>query len=96
LSRAHSRFSCLGKDVEFVVRRQQLDLDARPRLLPGLIDQMLLQTGQATLRCADQVKHRRVGCAHLGQDLLGRHAAVHQPDAAALAVLPLDAFEKPA
>ena len=38
--------------------------------------------------------HRRVGRAHLGEHLFGRHAAVHQPDPARLAVLPLDAFEK--
>jgi hypothetical protein len=39
--------------------------------------------------------HRRVGRAHLGEHFLSRHAAVHQPDAARLAVLPLDAIEKP-
>ena len=39
--------------------------------------------------------HWRVGGAHLGEHLLGRHAAVHQPDAARLAVLPLDALKKP-
>ena len=55
---------------------------------------MLLQTRQATLRRAHQVMHRRVGRAHLGEHLLGRHAAVHQPDAARLAVLPLDPLEK--
>ena len=75
--------------------RQQLDLHAGSRLLPRLGDQMLLQTRQATLRRAHQVMHRRVGRAHLGEHLLGRHAAVHQPDPARLAVLPLDALEKP-
>jgi hypothetical protein len=34
--------------------------------------------------------HRRVGGAHSRQHLLGRHAAVHQPDPARLAVLPFD------
>jgi hypothetical protein len=34
------------------------------------------------------------GGAHLSQHLLGRHAAVHQPNAARPAVLPLDAFKK--
>jgi hypothetical protein len=38
--------------------------------------------------------HRRVGCAHLGEHFLGRHAAVHQPDAARLAVLSFDLLEK--
>ena len=39
--------------------------------------------------------HRWVGGAHLGEHLLGRHAAIHQPDPVRLAVLPLDAPEKP-
>ena len=38
--------------------------------------------------------HRRVGRTHLGEHLLGRHAAVHQPDAARLAVLSLNVIEK--
>jgi len=38
--------------------------------------------------------HRRVGRAHLGEHLFGRHAAVHQPDAARLAVLSFDLLEK--
>jgi hypothetical protein len=38
--------------------------------------------------------HRRIGRTHLGQHGLGRHAAVHQPDAPRLAILPLDALEK--
>jgi hypothetical protein len=108
-SRAHSRFlpptdralfgdtvAALRKDVELAVLRQQLDLDTGPRLLPRFVDQMLLQTGQATLRRADQVTDRGVGRAHFGQHLLGRHTAVHQPDPACFAVLPLDAFEKAA
>ena len=56
---------------------------------------MLLQARQATLRRAHQIMHRRVGRAHLSEHLLGGHAAVHQPDPASLAVLLLDAFEKP-
>jgi hypothetical protein len=32
--------------------------------------------------------HRRIGLAHLGQHVLGGDAAVHQPDASGLAVLP--------
>jgi hypothetical protein len=38
--------------------------------------------------------HRRIGRAHLGEHFLGRHAAVHQPHSANLAVLLLDAFER--
>jgi hypothetical protein len=87
--------AALGKDIEFTLLRQQLDLHAGSRLLPRLGNQMLLQTRQATLRRAHQVMHRRVGRAHLGEHLFGRHAAVHQPDAARLAVLSLDVVEKP-
>jgi hypothetical protein len=38
--------------------------------------------------------HRRVGHAHLGKHLFGRHAPVHQPDPARLAVLSFDMLEK--
>ncbi len=38
--------------------------------------------------------HRRVGRAHLGEHFFGRHAAVHQPDPARLAVLSFDMLEK--
>src|ERR1700730_18426861 len=64
------------------------------RLLPRLSDQMLFQTRQATLWRAHQIMHWRVGCARLGEHFLGRHAAVHQPDPARLAVLTLDPLEK--
>ena len=86
--------AALGQDVELALLRQQFDLHSGSRLLPRLGDQRLLQARQATLRRAYQVMHRRVGRAHLGQQLLGRHAAIHQPDAARLAVLPLDTLEK--
>jgi hypothetical protein len=56
---------------------------------------MLLQARQAPLWRAHQVMHGRIGGAHLDEHLLGRHAAVHQPDPARFAVLPLDALEKP-
>jgi hypothetical protein len=55
---------------------------------------MPFQMRQATLRRAHQVMHRRVGRAHLGEHLFGRHAAVHQPDSAGLAVLSFDMLEK--
>src|SRR5580693_3079575 len=87
--------AALGQDVELALLRQQLDLDAGSRLLPRLSDQMFFQTRQATLWRAHQIIHWRISRAHLGEHLLGRHAAVHQPDATRLAVLPLDAIEKP-
>jgi hypothetical protein len=40
--------------------------------------------------------HRRIGLAHLGEHLFGRHATVHQPHPARFAVLPFDALKKPA
>ena len=58
------------------------------------LDQMLLQTRQAPLWRPHQVMHRRVGRAHLGKHLFSRHAAVHQPDAARLAVSSFDLLEK--
>jgi hypothetical protein len=62
----------------------------------GLGDKGLLQPGQTALRRADQILHRWIGGAHLGQHRFGRHAPVHQPDPARLAVLPLDPIEKAA
>jgi len=47
----------------------------------------VLQAVQAPLGRADQVLHRRVGLAHLGQHFLGRDPPVHQPHPP---VLPLD------
>jgi hypothetical protein len=38
-------------------------VDAGPRLLPRFVDQMLVQTRQAALWCADQIKDRRIGRA---------------------------------
>ncbi len=80
----------LGEDVEFVVLGQQFDLHALPRLLPGLLQQMLLQPVQAALGRSHQILHRRIAGAHLGQHRLGGHAAIHHPDAPRLAVLLFD------
>src|ERR1700760_1017594 len=55
---------------------------------------MFLQACQTALRRAHQIMHRRVGGAHLGEHLLGRHTAVHQPHASRLAVLLLNAFRR--
>ena len=68
----------LGKDVELISLRQELDPDTGPRLLPRFVDQMLLQTRQAAFRRAYQVKDRRVGRAHLGQHLLGTPRSISQ------------------
>src|SRR6266550_4871654 len=86
--------AALRQNVELAFSRQKVDWHAGSRLLPRLSDQMLLQARQAALRRAHQVVYRRVGSAHLREHLLGRHAAVHQPDPTRLAVLPLDALEK--
>src|SRR5207244_2046305 len=87
--------AALGQDVELALLRQQLDLDAGSRLLPRLSDQMFFQTRQATLWRAYQIMYWRVGRAHLGEHFLRRHAAVHPPGAADLAVLPLAAIDNP-
>src|SRR5580693_10433325 len=80
----------VGENIEFAIARQELDPDPRPGLLPGLREEVLLQSGQAALGRADEVLDRGIGPPHLGQHHLGRDAAVHQPDAPRLAVLPLD------
>src|SRR5215470_10436251 len=78
------------------VLRQQLHLYTRPRLMPWLLQQLLLISGETTLRRADQVLHRWIARAHLLQDLFGWNAPIHHPDAARLAVLLLDASQKAA
>src|ERR1700680_3520471 len=62
--------------------------------MPGLVQQLLLVSGETALRRADQVLHRWIARAHLLQDLFGRNAPVHHPDATRLAVLSLDARQK--
>jgi hypothetical protein len=80
----------LREDIELLVLREQLDLDAFARLAPGLGDQMLFQPVQPSLRRSDQILHGRVTGPHFGQHSLGRHAAIHHPDPPRLAVLRLD------
>jgi hypothetical protein len=84
----------LGVNVEFVVLRQKLDLDAFARLAPGLVEKMLFEARQASLGRSHQILHGRVGGAHLSENILGRHAAVHHPHAPRLAVLALDRVEE--
>src|SRR5437016_6137715 len=74
--------AALCQNVELAFLRQELDLHTGSRLLPPLSDEMLLQARQAALRRAHQVMHGRVSSAHVGEHLLGRHAAIHQPDGA--------------
>ena len=68
-------------DIAVAQGEGEIEPDRGSRLLPRLSDQMLLQARQADLRRAHQLMHRRVGRAHFGEHLLGRHAAVHQPPA---------------
>ena len=83
-----------GEDIELAVLGQQFDLHPLARFLPGLVEEQLLKLGQAPLRGADQIAHRRIALPHLGQNRLGRDAAIHQPDAPRLAVLRRDLGEK--
>ena len=85
----------LGEDIELVVMGQQFDLDARPRLLPGLLDQMLLQPVQSALGRSHQILHGRMAGAHFRQNRLGGHAAIHRPDAPRLAELLFDLAQCP-
>ena len=81
----------LGEDIELAVLGQQLDLDARrgplARACPA---RCFSKSGEAPLRRSDQILHRRIAAAHLGQHLFGRDAAIHHPDPPGLAVLLLD------
>jgi hypothetical protein len=72
-----------------------LTLHAFPRVLPGLVHEVLLQPVQPSLRCSYQILHGRVAVAHLGQHGFGRHTAIHHPDPARLAVLLLDLAKEP-
>jgi hypothetical protein len=94
MARSLTPVEALGKDIELVVVGKQLDLNALADLLPRLVEQVLLQPVQPSLGRADDVLHRRIAVAHLGQDRLGRHAAVHHPDPPRLAVLLLDPGEE--
>ena len=70
--------------------RQQFDLDTLTHRLPRQAEQRLLQFGKPALGGADEIGDGRIGLAHLGKHLLGRNAAIHDPDALGLAVLGLD------
>jgi len=80
----------LREDIELAIHVQELDLYVRSGLLPGLSRKVSFEAAQASFRRADQILHRRIGLAHLGQRFLGGNAAVHQPDPPRLAVLPFD------
>jgi ATP-dependent helicase/nuclease subunit B len=53
----------VGENIEFAIARQELDPDPRPGLLPGLREEVLLQSGQAALGRADEVLDRGIGMA---------------------------------
>ncbi len=55
--------------------------------MPRPIKQRLLQFGKPSLGGTDEIGDGRIGLAHLGQHLIGRNAAIHDPDAVGLAVL---------
>ena len=69
---------------------QKLDLDALARLSPRLVEEMLFEAREAALRRSHQITHGRVAGAHFGENFLGRHAAIHHPNASRLAVLAFD------
>src|SRR5205085_4599903 len=51
----------VGQNIEFAIARQELDPDPRPGLLPGLREEVLLQSAQAALGRADEVLDRGIG-----------------------------------
>ena len=83
-----------GQHVQLPLLRQQLDIDAFAGLLPGLVQQVLLQLTEPALGRTHQVLHRRIAGPHLGQHLFGGDAPIHHPDPAGLAVLRLDLLEE--
>jgi hypothetical protein len=66
----------LGKDMEFGVLGQQFDLNALAGLLPRLVQQVLLQTTQASLGRADGIVQfcRRPCTAQRTHEFRVRHA----------------------
>ena len=50
--------------------------------------------GEPPLGRADEIGDGRLGGAHLGENVLGRNAAIHHPDALRLAVLRLDLVQE--
>src|SRR5207249_9280705 len=107
LSRAHSRFNWRRRIARSLATRSRFC--AKTYSSPSCGNSLTCTPGRASChglatRCfSKRVRrpfgvptrmHRRVGGAHLGKHLLGRHAAIHQPDTARFAVLALDALEK--
>jgi hypothetical protein len=84
----------LRQHVEFRVLGQQLDVDARPHLLPGQSNERFFQLAEPPLRRADQIGDGRIGLPHLGEHIFCRNAAIHHPNALRLAVLAFDLVEK--
>src|SRR5215510_10791962 len=84
----------LRQNIELAVLRQQLHLYARSRLVPWLLQQLLLVACETALWRTDDVLHRRIGRAHIFENLFGRNAPIHHPHTARLAILALDARQK--
>ena len=76
----------LDKDVKFLILGQEFDAHLRARLLPGQLQQLLLQFAQASFGCAHQIGNRRIGAAHFFQYRFGGNTSIHHPDALSLAV----------
>jgi hypothetical protein len=85
----------LGEDVKFTLLGKELDCDTCAGLLPGLGQQPLLETREASFGRANQILHWRIAGSHLRQHRLGGDAAIHHPDPPRAAVLPFDLGEEP-
>lgn len=65
----------LGKHAKFSVLRQKFHPHLGARAVPGIVQQRLLQTGEASLGRDHEVLHRRVIGTHLREHFLGGYAA---------------------
>src|SRR5208283_4361809 len=108
LSLFQSPFSCRRRMLRSLARRSPLsaktwsspsfgsnfDLYAKAGLPPWFVEEFLLELAQPAFGRANEITRRRIGGAHLGKNLFGGHAAIHQPDTLGLAVLGFDTFQK--
>jgi hypothetical protein len=98
-SAAHGAFFvhavlAFGEDIGLAFVREQFHAHAGPRLLPVALEQGLLERGEFAFGCADETTHGRGASAHLPEHVLGRDAAIHDPDALGFAILILDFGEE--
>ena len=78
----------VGQHVRLALVLRQLHPHRLVKLLPGLVDELLLQLAQHAPRRADQIL--RASLAHLLERRFGGDAPVHHPRAPRLAIHPLD------